>query len=154
MKVRDIMTCPPQTCHSSTSLSAASRHMHDSNCGTLVAMDPQGRLAGILTDRDLAVAICDMAGDPSRIPVDTVMTRRVHTCRPDDDLHTAIAKMARWRVRRLPVVDRDGDVTGMISVDDIVLWGIHHGGLGPHSATRALRVIVASSEVVIEPPSL
>ena len=154
MKVRDIMTCPPQTCHSSTSLSAASRHMHDSNCGTLVAMDPAGQAGGDSHRSRPGRGDLHMAGDPSRIPVDTVMTRRVHTCRPDDDLHAAIAEMARWRVRRLPVVDRDGDVTGMISVDDIVLWGIHHRGLGLHSATRALRVIVASSEVVIEPPSL
>lgn len=154
MRVRDIMTSPPQACHTTTTLSAASRHMRDHRCGTLVVMDPRGRLAGILTDRDLALAIGEITAGPARITVDHVMTRDVHTCRPDDSLHAAIAEMARRKVRRLPVVDSDGDVKGMISIDDVVLWGIHNRGVGLHEATRALRAIVASSEVVSESGAL
>jgi CBS domain-containing protein len=154
MTVRDIMTRPPQACHTSTTLSAASRHMRDMRCGTLVVMDPRGRLAGILTDRDLALAIGDLRSEPSRITVDHVMTRHVFTCRPDDDVHAAIAEMAGRKVRRLPVVESDGDVKGMISIDDVVLWGIHHRGVGLAEATRALRSILAASEVVSEAGSL
>jgi CBS domain-containing protein len=154
MKVCDIMNRPPEECHTSTTLSTASRHMRDRRCGTLVVMNPRGRLAGIVTDRDLALAISDIHGPPSRVTVDHVMTRDVHTCGPDDDIQTAIAQMSRWKVRRLPVVDSDGDVKGMISIDDIVLWGIHNRGVGLREATRALRSIVAASETMPEPDGL
>jgi CBS-domain-containing membrane protein len=82
------------------------------------------------------------------------MTRDVYTCGLDDDIPTAIAQMSRWKVRRLPVVDSDGDVKGIISVDDIVLWGIHNRGVGLREATRALRSIVAASETMPEPDGL
>jgi CBS domain-containing protein len=125
MKVRDIMMRPPQTCPATMSLPAASRRMHDCGCGTLIALDSHGRLAGILTDRDLALAVGRL--DPTSATVADAMTRRVHVCAPDTGLAEALDAMARHKVRRLPAVTADGDPQGIISIDDITLWGVQDG---------------------------
>jgi CBS domain-containing protein len=153
MKVRDIMTQPPRTCRRETSLAVASRQMRALGCGTLAVLDSNGRLAGIVTDRDLAMAVGDTTRDPSRVAVDKAMTHRVHTCRPEDDLHAALARMTQARVRRLPVVDSDGDLKGIISIDDIALWGVQHGGVGLHEFTSALRSVCAPRTVALEASS-
>ena len=150
MRVRDIMTQPPESCHLETTLAIASRRMRETGCGTLAVLDVSGRLAGILTDRDLALAIGDTRREASRVAVDKAMTHHVHTCRPDDDLHAALERMAAAKVRRLPVVE-DGDLKGLLSIDDIILWGQQEGGVGMHNLISALRAIVSPRAVAIEP---
>ena len=150
MRVRDIMSQPPQICHLGTNLALASRRMRDTGCGTLAVLDPRGRLAGMLTDRDLALALSDLQGDPAHATIAHYMTAPVHTARPDDDLHDVLFQMTRWKVRRLPVVDTDGDLKGMISVDDVVLWGVQEGGVGLHEVTQALRTIVGAHRPALE----
>ena len=75
MKVHDIMSVPPQTCPATTPLTGASRMMAELGCGTLVVLDEYGALAGIVTDRDLALAIGRF--DAQAVTVDRVMTRIV-----------------------------------------------------------------------------
>ena len=147
MKVRDIMTQPPETCHAHTNLATASRRMKHSGTGMLVVLDDRSRLEGIVTDRDLALAIGGPSHDAGSQPVEHAMTRRVHTCHADDDLHHALAKMARTHVRRLPVLDSDGDLTGVISIDDVILWGVARGGVTPRELAGALRGISAAHTV-------
>ena len=142
MQVRSLMTQPPQTCPVTMGLAAVSRRMHETGCGTVVALD-QGRLAGIVTDRDLALAV-GRADDPAQLRVKTVMTRRVHTAAPDDDLRVALDQMARHKVRRLPVVTHDGELLGLISIDDIILWGVQESGVTVQDAVAALRSICAT----------
>jgi CBS domain-containing protein len=125
MKVHDLMSRPPQTCPATMSLVAASRRMEACGCGTLIALDAHGRLAGILTDRDLALAVGRL--DPASATVAEAMTRRVHVCGPDCGVAEALDAMARHKVRRLPVVSSTGDVQGIISIDDITLWGLQDG---------------------------
>lgn len=154
MKVHSIMTRPPQTCRTDSTLAVASRRMKTTGCGMLVVLDSHGALAGVITDRDVALAV----GDSDRAPAaaaSAVMARPVHTCRPDDDLHAALARMAAARVRRLPVVDAEGNVKGVISIDDIILWGVRRRGIGLHELTGALRAIHAprSPQPEIEMPA-
>jgi CBS domain-containing protein len=127
MKVRDIMTQPPYTCGLLTSLGIASRRMRETGCGTLAVLDHRGRVAGILTERDLAIAIGTTNRNPSYISAHEAMTRNVYTCSPDEDLPAALERMTEARVRGLPVVTADGDLQGVLSIDDIVLsWGAQH----------------------------
>lgn len=151
MKVRELMTQPPELCRLDTSLTTASRRMHESGCGTLAVIDSKGRLAGILTDRDLAMAVGLTPRDISRVPVDKAMTHHVHTCEPEDDVDVALARMAAARVRRLPVVDSDGDVKGLLSIDDIILWGASQEGVTTRALTEALRAICSPRTVKVEP---
>jgi CBS domain-containing protein len=144
------MTQPPQTCHVDTDLVMASRRMKETGCGTLAVIDHRGRVAGIVTDRDLALALADTRREASRIAVDKAMTHRVHACRPEDDLHVALGLMASAKVRRLPVISGEGDLKGVISIDDIILWGVHHSGVSMHDLTDALRSICARQTVALE----
>jgi CBS domain-containing protein len=154
MKVRDIMTQPPETCRLYTDLAVASRRMRETGCGTLAVLDAKGQLAGILTDRDLAIAVGDTRREASRVAVDKAMTHHVQTCRPDDDLHVALERMSSARVRRLPVVAPDGEVHGLLSIDDIILWGLNQEGVSTNELVDALRSIVAPPSVALaaEPP--
>jgi CBS domain-containing protein len=125
MKVQDIMALPAQTCPATMPLIAASRRMADYGCGTLIVLDTYGALAGIVTDRDLALGSGRL--DTKAATIDQVMTRKVHVCRQDDDVSSALETMKRHKVRRLPVLDADGDVCGVLSIDDVILWGLQDG---------------------------
>jgi CBS domain-containing protein len=154
MKVRDIMTQPPCTCRLDTSLGIASRRMKDMGCGTLAVLDQRGRVAGILTDRDLAIAIGQTNRDSSHISAQEAMTGHVYTCSPDDDLPGALQRMTEAKVRRLPVVTSDGDLQGILSIDDIILWGVQHGGVTRKDLVQALRAICAAHAPVFDRDAL
>jgi CBS domain-containing protein len=144
MQVHEVMTEPPQTCPRTRHLADASRRMRDSGCGSLVVLGARGRVVGIVTDRDLALAVGEHH-DAGRLTVNRVMSQPVHMCRPDDDVTVALGRMASVRVRRLPVVDTDGDVKGLISIDDIVLWGLPSSGVSMPALMSALRSLCATS---------
>jgi signal-transduction protein with cAMP-binding, CBS, and nucleotidyltransferase domain len=124
--------------------------MEQAACGALVVLDAADRLAGIVTDRDLALVIGNAKGDPSQRVVGEAMTRDVRTCLPDDDLAVALERMSEEKVRRLPVVDGEGTVEGMLSIDDIILWGLGHRGIKRKVLVKALRSICAAHNPMFE----
>jgi CBS domain-containing protein len=144
MQVHDVMTEPPQTCPHTMRLADASRRMRDTGCGSLIVLGAHGRIVGIATDRDIALAL-GRDPDAGRLTLDRVMSTPVHTCRPGDDVRLALERMTSARVRRLPVVAEDGDVKGLISIDDIVLWGLQSSGVGMHALIAGLRALCATS---------
>jgi CBS domain-containing protein len=144
MQVQEVMTAPPQTCPLTMHLADASRRMRDSGCGSLVVLGARGRVVGIVTDRDLALALGEHR-NAGGLTVNRVMSQPVHMCQPDDDVTVALERMSNGRVRRLPVVDPDGDVKGLISIDDIVLWGMQSSGLSMHALIAALRALCSTS---------
>jgi CBS domain-containing protein len=154
MNARDIMTRPPRTCGLETPLERASHLMANEGCGALAVVDARGRLAGILTDRDIVIAIGTSERPPSRITTDAAMTRNVHTCSPDDDVSDALEQMTTARVRRLPVVGAGGELEGLLSIDDVVLWGLGHDGVRPKALLRAMRAICAAHHPMFEPEDI
>lgn len=149
MKVKNIMTQPLQTCTIDMNLAAASRRMKETGCGTLAVLNHHGRLAGIVTDRDLALAIGSVS-EPTRFTVAKMMTHPVHTCGPDDDVHAALDTMSMFKVRRLPVVSEAGDADGMISIDDIILWGVPKSAVSLRALVAALRSICSASSAAVQ----
>ena len=130
MKVRDVMTEPAVTCSPQTSLAVAARLMRDADYGALAVVDAQGNLAGIITDRDICVALAGTNRNAVNVSVHEAMTHRVFTAGSDDDVHGALATMRTRRVRRLPVCDADRRPVGMLSIEDVVIRGIETGGIG------------------------
>lgn len=120
MKVRDIMTAEPRTCSLDTNLGAAAAAMIDGDCGILPVVE-NGTLVGVVTDRDLYIALATRNTLASQLTVRQVVQAPVHTCSPDDDVQTALATMKARRVRRLPVEGFGGTVMGVISMNDILL---------------------------------
>jgi CBS domain-containing protein len=84
-----------------------------------VPVHANGAVVGMITDRDIACRALDRTGNVARLTAKDVMTPKVVTCTPDEDIASAIRKMERKKVRRLPVVDSSGAVVGMLSLGDI-----------------------------------
>jgi CBS domain-containing protein len=119
MKVQDIMTPHPRTASPRTTLAEASQQLWNGDCGILPVID-EGALVGVVTDRDMYVALGTRDARASQITVGDVATRTVWTCAPTDDVHVALGTMKERRVRRLPVV-ADGSLVGIISLNDVAL---------------------------------
>jgi CBS domain-containing protein len=120
MTIKDIMTTPVKTCTSSTNLAEAAAAMIDGDCGFLPVVD-DGTLAGVVTDRDMYIALATRNARASDLRVGDVARKQVWTCNPDDDLHAALATMQEHRVRRLPVLGFGGTVAGVVSMNDLLL---------------------------------
>jgi CBS domain-containing protein len=142
------MTSKPSTCRLETPLDEASRLMDEAHCGTLVVLDQRGHPVGIVTDRDLAISIGRITRPPSEVSARDVMKSPLHVCRPEESIVAALERMADAQVRRLPVVSRRGALKGIVSIDDIVLWGLQHDGVTRKELLRALRAVCAANETL------
>lgn len=151
MKVRDVMTSDPTTCSPRESAAMALAHMWEDDCGIVPVVD-DGRLVGIVTDRDLAMALLFEGARPTEIAIGTLPQNTIHTCSPEDDLLVALETMTEHRVRRLPVVE-DGQLVGMVSLNDIALESrASHGDFERPSygdVAKALRSICAHHKLPV-----
>ncbi|HET7697994.1 MAG TPA: CBS domain-containing protein [Vicinamibacterales bacterium] len=120
MKVKDLMTTDLRTCTPETTVAEAAHLMWEGDCGILPVV-AGGELAGIVTDRDMYIALATQNARASRLTVGAVATKNPITCAPEDDVQAALAMMKQARVRRLPVVGFGGSVLGILSLNDIVL---------------------------------
>jgi CBS domain-containing protein len=119
MKVKDLMTTDVRTCTPETTVAEAAHLMWDGDCGILPVVD-DGELVGVVTDRDMYIALATQNARASHVRVGAVMTTHVETCAPEDDITDALSQMTRARVRRLPVVGFGRTVLGVLSMNDIV----------------------------------
>jgi len=121
MKVQDIMTSDVQCCGPDTNLAAAAQMMWDSDCGALPVLNLEGHVMGMITDRDICMAAATKNKPASDITVWETVSGKAYTCQLSDDVHKALDIMKRERVRRLPVVDADGVLQGVVAMNDFVL---------------------------------
>lgn len=119
MPVQQIMSQPALTCGVGDRLDVAARLMWDHDCGAIAVCDERGQLVGMLTDRDICMATFMKGAPPHAIQVADIMSRRVVTCVPGDSVGTAEGLMRNNQVRRLPVVDENERVVGMLSLNDV-----------------------------------
>jgi len=120
MKVGDIMTRTPASCAPETNLAAAVEILWNRNCGILPVVDSHGQVVSVITDRDICIALGTRNRLAGELTVGDVATQRAICCRADEDVRSALAEMAEAKVRRLPVVDADGKLEGLLSMDDVV----------------------------------
>jgi len=142
MKVKDIMTREPRVCTPDTTLAAAANLMWDGDCGILPVVE-DGELVGVVTDRDMFVALATRDSLASDMRVGAVATRKVATCEPEDEVRAALATMKQARVRRLPVVGFNRTVMGILSINDIVLAVGTDRTMRPEEVVETLKAICA-----------
>ncbi len=118
MKVRDIMTQPAIHVTPGESVEVAARTLTHYNIGVLPVCSPDGKLCGVVTDRDLVTRCVASGRRPSETTVREVMTGKVEQAQPDMDAAVAAHLMGRLQVRRLPVVE-NGKLCGMVSLGDL-----------------------------------
>jgi CBS domain-containing protein len=119
MKVAMLMHTKPFTCRTVDTLERAAQLMWDHDVGCIPIIDEDGHIAGMITDRDICMAAYTRGVPLSAIPVSTTMSRRVHTCGPEDDLADVQRTMRAHQVRRMPVIDGEGHPIAVISLNDI-----------------------------------
>jgi CBS domain-containing protein len=141
MKIKDVMTKSPVFCSSDTNLGAAAEIMWKHNCGFLPVVGLAGKVLGVITDRDMCMAMATRNRLPGEITVNEVASGIVYSCRPEDDILTALDTMREKKIRRLPVVNAAGKLEGILAVEDFVL---HAGSqtraeLSPEEIVRSLK---------------
>jgi CBS domain-containing protein len=119
MRVREIMSSPVHTCSAQDTLDKAARLLWVNDCGILPVVDKNGRVGAAITDRDICMGAYTRGGRLADLRVADSMSRRLITCKPDDDLTVAAQLMSEHRVRRLPVVDEQGKLCGVLSLNDL-----------------------------------
>jgi len=121
MQVQDICTRQVATCAPQTSLSIAGWTMWEHDCGVLPVVNDQGKVIGMLTDRDICMAVATKSRPACQINVGEVAHGKVYSCKPEDDVRAALRTMQTQQIRRLPVVDAEDKLKGMISLNDVTL---------------------------------
>jgi CBS domain-containing protein len=123
MKVQDTMTTAVRSCRPTATLAEATGIMWEADCGIVPVVNERAEVCGVITDRDIAIALGSRGTTAAALRVADVMATEVVTCAPQDTLGQALALMQKHRIRRLPVTGIGGVLLGILSVNDIVLHG-------------------------------
>jgi CBS domain-containing protein len=120
-KCNEVMTKDPVCCLPIDSVAKAAELMKSRNIGSIPVIENEKtqKLVGIVTDRDLTLTIVAEARDAKSTNVDAVMTYKVVSCLADDDLQKALDAMAKQQLRRIPIVDHDNRIVGIITQADV-----------------------------------
>jgi CBS domain-containing protein len=117
-KVREVMTDSPRCITPETLVSEAARLMKSEDVGSLPILEGE-RLTGIVTDRDIVLQAVAEEKDPRGMPVREVASRELVTVGQDEDLSEALKRMASHQIRRIPVVDEDDRLVGIVTQADV-----------------------------------
>ena len=120
-KCNEVMTKTPVCCLQNDTVLKAAELMKSENVGSIPVIENEQtqKLIGIVTDRDLTLKIVAEGRDPKSMKVDAVMTHKVVTCHAEDDLQKALDAMAEHQLRRIPIVDANNRVVGIIAQADV-----------------------------------
>ncbi|HYY95144.1 MAG TPA: CBS domain-containing protein [Pyrinomonadaceae bacterium] len=146
MLVESLMTRDVEVCRPDSTLADAAAVMWRRDCGVVPVVEEGGRVVGVVTDRDICMALSMRGQRAAEVRVAEVLTGGVQTCTPVDDVREALEAMARRQVRRLPVVDSRGHLVGVLSINDIIRHtrkGKPKKRVSRRAALAALRAICA-----------
>jgi CBS domain-containing protein len=117
---REVMTREPACCQPTDTLVRVAQTMKSEDVGAIPIVEGSSRqLVGMVTDRDIVVKALASGRSPEQTAVREVMSTDLVTCREDEEVSSAVSRMAERQVRRIPVVDRDGSLTGIIAQADV-----------------------------------
>ena len=120
--IRDVMTSDPCTIDAEQSVAYAAKMMREEDVGLAPVVEGD-KLIGMLTDRDIAIRVVAEGRNPEQVKVADVASKQVVTIDPQQDLDEALRIMAKHQVRRLPVVEEDGKLVGVVAQADIAREG-------------------------------
>jgi CBS domain-containing protein len=120
--IRDVMTSDPCSIDAEKSVAYAAKMMRDEDVG-LAPIVEGDKLIGMLTDRDIAIRVVAEGKSPDQVTVREVASKQVVTIDPQQDLDEALRIMAKHQVRRLPVVEEDGKLVGVVAQADVAREG-------------------------------
>ena len=118
MKVEELMTRKVTTCGQNDTLQRAAKSMWDGDCGSLPVCDDANHVVGMITDRDICMAAQFEGKALNELPVHSSMAKKVLICNPEQDISTVEKAMREAQVRRVPVVDNQGVLVGIVGLAD------------------------------------
>lgn len=146
---RDVASCGPDD-----TLDHAAKLMAENDCGCLPIVGGDGRVVGVVTDRDICMAAWSKQQLLSEIRSGDVMSRHVRSCDPNDELAMVEQRMALFRVRRMPVLE-NGRLVGVVSLDDIALAADRgQGKRGFPSAAEVVHTLATICEGQVHDPEV
>jgi CBS domain-containing protein len=149
MKVREIMTSDVKSCSVDTNLATAAEIMWKHDCGAIPVTDGGGSVVGMITDRDICIAAATRSRAEGDIQVGEVLSKQLRSCSPADDVRSAMETMRTEQLRRLPVVESDGRLAGIVSLHDIAMQtrGRQGAGISPNDLVEAFIQITAQPPI-------
>ena len=121
MKVKEVMTPDAKAAWITESLADAAKTMWENDCGILPIIKEGRKVVGMITDRDICMAVAKRDRKPSAISIEEVLNRIVFAAEAEEDIEQALQTMREHKVRRLPVLNLEGELQGIVSMNDIVL---------------------------------
>lgn len=134
VRTGDVMTRNVVSVHPTEPVDRAARLMGECDCGALPVTDGNGRLVGMVTDRDIALRVAGRGLDPRRARVEECMTRETFACHANDSIRDCMREMSRHQVRRVPIVYDDNRLAGIISQADLARHAGSYQGRGERRA--------------------
>ncbi len=119
MRARDLMTSPAITCHVNDTLTVAAQRMWDHDIGAIAVVNDEGRLTGIITDRDICMAAYTNGRALEDLLVNGAMSRHACSARPEQSIADIEKIMAEHQIRRVPIVDANHMPIGVVSLNDL-----------------------------------
>jgi CBS domain-containing protein len=132
---RALMSSDLRVCAPHDNLEQVARQLWDGDCGALTVVNATGQLVGMITDRDVCMAVYLRGQPPHACSVQSAMSRQVYSCAPDDSIQRIAGIMSEHQVRRLPVVDANGRLLGVVTLADLAK---HLNGLSVDHPLREL----------------
>lgn len=144
MKVREAMTSDVSFCYQTATLTDAAVMMWQRDCGIVPIVNEQKQIIGVITDRDICIAVATRNQLPTQIWVGEIGTgRKIRSCAPDDDAEDALKTMKKYQLRRLPVINKEDNVLlGILSISDL----LRYSGKGNNAVPRK-KVLAALKEI-------
>ncbi len=127
MKVKELMTTEAKSCREYSTLNTAAQIMWDHDVGCIPVVDRENRVIGILTDRDICMSAYLQGVPLTGALVTSAMSKQVFSCRPEDEIATAAKLMREKQLHRLPVIDEQGRLVGILSVNDLAREAAQEG---------------------------
>ncbi len=129
MKINEVMTSGSlQCCNTETTLADAAKMMKTGNCGALPVIDKDQKVVGIITDRDICLSLAKKnSQSPEKVAVGKIMPTEIYTVKETDDVTTAYQQMRTNKIGRLPVIDEQGKLKGIVSLHNLINKAITKG---------------------------
>lgn len=121
MKCKDVMSKNIKWATSDCTVEDAVKIMQEENCGVVPVVDENQRVQGIVTDRDIALFTVLQHKKPETTKLSEFMTKDVITCLDNEDLNDLITRMREYQIRRIPIVDQENKLVGMVSLGDVAV---------------------------------
>jgi CBS domain-containing protein len=144
MKISELMTRDVFTCRTHDDLASAARLMWDHDIGALPVLDEHARVVGMITDRDICMAAYTRGERIDAISVLATMSELPTTCAEDAELHEVEALMRGHQIHRVPIVDDNGRMVGIVSINDLVRTSRLHAEVSPGEVVATLAAVDAA----------